>query len=91
MATRKVTYTLDAETVEAIKRAAKESGKPQSWVVREAVARYAARRDKMTPAERLHKLKIFREIVKAVPPRPRAEVEAELEEIRRSRREGWRD
>ncbi len=91
MARQKVTYTLDADTVSAIKRAAKESGKPQSWIVREAVAQYGARPDKMSPAERLHKLKVYREIVKAVPPRPRAEVEAELEEIRRARREDRRN
>jgi hypothetical protein len=91
MAHKKVTYTLDAETVGAIKRAAKESGKPQSWIVREAVAQYGLRRDKMTPAERAHKLKVYREMVKTLTPRPHEEVEAELEELRRSRREDWRN
>lgn len=91
MATQKVTYTLDAETVNAIKRAAKESGKPQSWIVREAVAQYGMRRDKMSPAERLHKLKVFRELRKAGPFISRADADAEIEEIRKARQEDRRN
>lgn len=90
-AKHKATFTLDEATTRALQEASAATGKSQSLVVREAVAQYGARPDKMSPAERLHKLKVYREIVKAVPARPHAEVEAELEEIRRVRREDRRN
>jgi predicted DNA-binding protein len=83
----KVTFTLDEATVQHLRQAAKRSGKPQSLIVREAVAQYGARDDQMmTPEERLYKLKVFDELVKRLPKRPDEEIEAELAEIRAARR-----
>lgn len=85
----KVTFTLDDETVRTLRKVAERTRKPQSLVVREAVAHYAAREDKMTPEERERWLRTFDELVAKIPPRPRKDVERELKEIRRSRRTGW--
>ena len=48
----KSTFTLDDTTVLTIRRIAEREGKPQSLVVREAVAYYAALDEKSTPEER---------------------------------------
>jgi predicted transcriptional regulator len=44
----KVTFSLDDETVQLLRRVAERSRKAQSLVVREAVAQYAAREEKLT-------------------------------------------
>lgn len=88
--TRKVTFTLDKQTVDRIDAAAERLGIPKSGVVREAVAEYAARARELTEAERLHMLRVLDEIMKRPPTRPRAEAEAEKAEIRRARRTGGR-
>ena len=83
----KVTYSLDDATVRRVRRAAERLGKPQSHVVREAVAEYDAHTDRLSESERLRMLEVLdrwrREPVK----RSRESVEAELREIRLSRRE----
>lgn len=85
----KVTFTLDDETVRTLRKVAKRTRKPQSLVVREAVAHYAAKEATMTPEERERWLRTFDELIAGIPPRPRKDVERELKEIRRSRRTGW--
>lgn len=85
----KVTYSLDDATVRRIRRAAERLGKPQSQVVREAVAEYDARTDRMSEAERLRMLDVLDRWRKEHTPRSPESVEAELREIRESRREGW--
>ena len=85
----KVTYSLDDETVRRIRRLAERSRKPQSLVVREAVAQYAAREEKLTPEERDRKLALLREFAGKLPTRPQDEVDRELEELRQARRVGW--
>jgi hypothetical protein len=82
----KVTYTLDEETVERIRRVAARLGRPQSQVVREAVKSYEARADRLTDEERERMLAVLRRFMKEPPTRPQAEVAKELREIRRSRR-----
>jgi hypothetical protein len=88
----KVTFTLDNGTVRSLRRLAERSRKPQSQIVREAVAHYAAREDTLTDEEREKKLAILREFA-ARPPQPgdktSADVDRELEELRVGRREGW--
>jgi predicted DNA-binding protein len=86
---KKVTFTLDEDTVRQLRKIADRTKKPQSLVVREAVAHYAAREDKLTPEEREHKLRILRELGSKLPTRPQADVDEELRELRRSRRTGW--
>ena len=83
----KVTYSLDDATVRRIRRIAERLGKPQSHVVREAVAEYDARTDRLSEVERLRMLEILDRWRKEQPPRSRESVEAELREIRLSRRE----
>ena len=85
----KVTYTFDDETVRRIRRLALRTRKPQSLVVREAVAEYAARQEQITPEERDRILRVLDEMSS----RPRqpgdktaADVDRELRELRRARR-----
>lgn len=85
----KVTFTLDDETVRKIRKMAERTKKPQSLVVREAVAQYSAREDKLTPEEQERMLRALDEFRKVAPSRPRSEVDKELRELRRSRRTGW--
>lgn len=85
----KVTFTLDEETVGRLRKIASRTKKPQSLVVREAVAHYAAKEDKLTPEEQERMLRALREMRRMQPTRPQAEVQKELREIRRSRRTGW--
>ena len=86
----KVTYTLDDETVQRIRRVATRLGKSQSLVVREAVKQYEARSDRLSDEERLRMLSAFDELVPKIPPRPREEIEGELQDIRRARSHGGR-
>jgi len=86
----KVTFTLDEATVAELRRTAARLKKPQSQVVREAVAEYGARSDKLTERERLHKLAILERLKHAKPTRPQAEADAEIAEIRAVRRLGGR-
>jgi hypothetical protein len=82
----KVTFTLDAETVDRLRRLATRLGRPQSQVVRESIKEYEARSDKLSEEERQHLLTVMDRIVKAPPTRPQAEVDTELREIRAARR-----
>jgi predicted transcriptional regulator len=86
----KVTFTLDDATVAEIRRTAERLGTPQSHVVREAVAEYAARADRVTERERLRALTILEQLRKAPPSRSAGTVEAELRAIRAARRMGGR-
>ena len=85
----KVTFTLDDETVRNLRKIAERTKKPQSLVVREAVAQYSAREDRLTPEEQERMLRALEEFRKAAPSRPRSEVDKELRQLRRSRRTGW--
>jgi predicted transcriptional regulator len=82
----KVTFTLDDETVERLKRLATRLGRPQSQVVRESTKDYEARSDKLSEDERRRLLAVLDRIRRAPPTRPQAEVDAELREIRTARR-----
>ena len=81
----KVTYSLDDATVRRIRRAAERLGKPQSQVVREAVAEYDARTDRLSEAERLRMLDVLDRWRNEHTPRSPESVETELREIRQSR------
>jgi hypothetical protein len=90
MATNKVTFTLDAETVRRIEDAAEILSKPKSQIVREAVADYHSRIGRLSERERQRLLKIWDTMAPLVPARPQQEVDDELKEIRRARRSGGR-
>lgn len=87
---RRATFTLDEETESVLRRTAERLSKAKSEVVREAIQEYGARVGRLSEAERLRLLAAFDEYVPEIPKRPLAEVEAEIEEIRRSRRTGGR-
>jgi predicted transcriptional regulator len=86
----KATFTLDNETVNRLASTAEILGVPKSEVVRRAIDDYHRRLDRIGEAERQRALRIIREVVPAIPARPREEVEAELAEIRAARRGGGR-
>jgi predicted transcriptional regulator len=86
----KVTFTLDDQTVRRLRQTAARLNKPQSQVVREAVADYAAHAGRLGDAERLRMLATLDSIVKRRPTRTAAEVDAELRAIRAARRGGGR-
>ena len=85
----KLTFSLDQETVEKLRKTATRLRKPQSMVVREAIARYAAQEDKLSDDERERLLKVI-DYIKTLPPSgSHADAKREKREIRRSRRVGW--
>ncbi len=86
----KVTYSLDEATVRRIRAGARRLEIAQSEFVREAVADYAARKDRLSEAERLRMLEVLERIRNSPPSRPQEEVEAELREIREARKWAWR-
>ena len=86
----RATFTLDDQTETVLRRTAERLNMAKSEVVREAVQEYGARVGRLSEAERLRLLAAFDEHVRRIPQRPLAEVEAELEEIRRARRSGGR-
>ncbi len=85
----KSTFTLDEVTVHTLRKLADREGKPQSLVVREAVAHYAARETKTTLEERERLLSTFDDLVARVARRSRPEVDREAADVARSRRTGW--
>lgn len=90
MATKKVTYTIDAKTVARLEETAERLGKPKSQVVREAINDYAARVGRLSESERLRMLRTFDSVLPQIPDRPAAEVDAELADVRDARRSGGR-
>jgi predicted transcriptional regulator len=86
----KLTFSVDDETAETLKRTAARLGKSQSLVVREAVAEYAARAGRLTETERRQMLAAVDRMLAAPPTRPQAEVVRELRDVRTARRQGGR-
>jgi predicted transcriptional regulator len=86
----KVTFTLDDETVARLRRIAERTRKPQSLVVREAIAEYAAQGERLTEDERTRALKAYDALAPAVGRRAHAEIARELRELRRARRSSGR-
>ena len=87
---KKMTFSLDEESVRELERASDRLGIPKSQVVREAVRVYGEQLGRLSEEERQAKLALFDEVVPQIPDRPREEVEQELEKIRAARREGGR-
>ncbi|HVH55559.1 MAG TPA: ribbon-helix-helix protein, CopG family [Vicinamibacterales bacterium] len=85
----KLTFSLDDETVAALKKAAERSRKPQSLIVREAIAEYTSRDERLAPEERERLIGVLRRIKSRPRGGSQADVDRELREVRRSRREGW--
>ena len=90
MASVKMTFSLDASTAARLDEVAAALRTPKSEVVRDAIRDYADRVGRLTEAERRRLLGVFDDLVPAIPARPSAEVDAELAELRRARRQGGR-
>ena len=86
----KVTFTVDDETVRTLRTMSERLGKPQSMIVREAVAEYGARAGRLTDAERRRLLAAIDAMIKRPPTRSQTDVDRELTQIRRARRHGGR-
>jgi Ribbon-helix-helix protein, copG family len=82
----KVTFTLDEATIAHLRRAAARLRKPQSRVVREAIAEYAARTDRLSDGERQRMLAVLDRAMRRPPSRTMAAVAVELREVRAARR-----
>lgn len=85
----KLTLSLDDETVRVLRRISEQKRKAQSLVVREAIAEYAAREDRLTDAERDRRLQVLGELAAQPVTRSDQDVERELRDVRHSRRTGW--
>jgi len=85
----KMTFSLDDETVRTLRLLADRKQKPQSVIVREAIAEYAAKDEKLSDAERSRKLQLIRQLRSQPQTRDASAVDKELAELRRSRKVGW--
>lgn len=90
MASLKVTFTLDRETIRRLQMASERLSRPKSQVIREAVQEYYDRMGRLSETERIRMLRVMDEIMARPPTRPAREVDRELKEIRRARRSGGR-
>ncbi len=86
----RATFSLDEATITEIRRTAARLRKPQSHVVREAVADYAARTDRLSERERSHLMGVLEGLRATRPTRPATAVDAELKTLRTARRIGGR-
>jgi predicted transcriptional regulator len=86
----KVTFTVDEQTVETLKRLASRSRKPQSAVFREAIRYYAEQANRLSNEERGRMLATVDRMMARKPSRSQVEVEAEIQDIRSVRRKGGR-
>jgi hypothetical protein len=86
----KLTFSLDAETVAQLRATAGRVRLPQSQVVREAIAEYAARVGRLSEDERAELLRAFDRLLPSVPRRAAAAVDGELRDLRATRRRGGR-
>ena len=87
---KKVTFTFDDETVATIRRVAMREQRPQSAIVRDAVAAYPSSAHRLAPADRDRMLKILRDYAATLPKGSAAAVDRELHDLRASRRAAGR-
>ena len=85
-----MTFTFDENTAETLRRTASRLKRPQSVVVREAIQEYASRADRLSDEERKQMIKVLDRMIARSPKRTQAEVDAEIAEIRATRRTGGR-
>jgi len=90
MATIKVTFTLDGDTISRLRATAERLALPKSEVVREAIRDFSDRTGRLSERERQRLLEAFDRLVPGIPSRPLRDVERELAELRRARRAGGR-
>src|SRR5258708_34592112 len=91
MATTKVRFTLDQATSARLNDAAQRLAKPKSEIVREAIQEYHQHIGRLSESEKQRMLRALDELALQPHTRTQAEMEAELQEIRRARRNRARD
>lgn len=74
-------FALDETAVRMLRETAVHTRKPQSVIVREAIAHYAAREDILSAGERERLLAALRRIRSRPPTRPASEVDRELRDM----------
>lgn len=72
-----------------LRRLSEQKRKAQSLIVREAVAEYGAREDRLPDEERDRRLAVSRELTAQPPTRSGSEVDRELGDLKLARRTGW--
>jgi predicted transcriptional regulator len=90
MATTKVTFTLDSQTVGLLNDAARRLARPKSAVVRDAIQDFHCRIDRLSESERVRLLAAFDDLVPKIEQRNTEEVDREIREIRDARVRGGR-
>ena len=85
----KMTFTIDEITAETLRRISKRVQRPQSQVLREAIRHYEPHAGQLSAEERKRRVKVFDRVIARIPDRPASEVDAEIRDIRSSRRQGW--
>lgn len=85
----KLTFSVDEATARLLRDTAQRRAKPQSLVVREAIAQYAERENMLPAGERKRLLGVLNVIKNRPRTRRASEVDRELRDITRSRRTGW--
>lgn len=86
----KVTFAIDEETAAHLKEAARRLSKSKSEVIRQGIEAVYRQSDRMSDEERESKIAFLKEYAKLKLPGTRGDAEREKEEIRESRRTGWR-
>lgn len=85
-----MTFSLDEATAARLAHASGALRKSKSEIVRDAIEDYTERIGRLGESERRRLLDAFDELVPEIPRRSLAEVERELDDVRRSRRSGGR-
>ena len=86
----RATFSLDEATITEVRRLSERMRKPQSQVIREAVADYAERADRLSERERRHMMNLLEGLRATKATRSAHEVDAELQAVRKARRSGGR-
>ncbi|MEQ1760147.1 MAG: hypothetical protein ABL986_17660 [Vicinamibacterales bacterium] len=86
----KMTFTLDAATVDVLRKTAERVSKPQSVVVREAIREYGTRAGRLSHEERRRMLETLDSFAAQPATRTTAAVDRELRTVRAARRQGGR-
>jgi hypothetical protein len=86
----KMTFTIDEDTADTLRRISKRVDRPQSQVLREAIRHYEPHAGQLSAQEREARVELFDRVIARIPKSPAAKVDAELRSIRSSRRQGWR-
>ena len=85
----KMTFTIDEGTADTLRRISKRVDRSQSQVLREAIRHYEPHAGQLSAQERKARVELFDRVIARIPKTPAGKVDAELREIRSSRRQGW--